>query len=1039
MNANKIISIIHITLVGLIIFLTLSFIILFIVLQNGIVIEKIHFSSIKAAELYIKWNEKLSVKLGELEISTNSSDKETTFDLDTIETVLKDAKLFLTLFETITLPKIHVNNINGSFRYARDDNGYLNATSPSFELSSTLYFQNNKLHVNLQQFRSKDYNTTIDGNLTLDIESKNIHSKLQCKIGSDASLHIDANATTDAVYFNITSKKPIKNLLKAVDHFELDPTIKFWAIENINAPSYSLQYLKGIYRFKHPEKFITELDAKAYLPKMAYSFSKKLAPIKTEHTNLHFKDGVLHIRPYNGMFKHHNLPKSYLDIDFSKPQFHLNAYIITNTILDDDILKILDTYKIRLPLKQSSGTTQTNLKLDINLHTLETKADGTFKVDKGTFLFKNEILHVKNMALQLRNSHVEIDQAVISYAEYIDADVQGYIDPVKNRADLKIRPKRIGINNLKLDTSKLLLNANYKLSPKKETLSLERSQWIYDDKTITVDAFDAPFNFNDFSLKLPHIGIALKDNIHANISGTVNISKLYANINVTVNQLKYNNIKLLDENVTLNFNYDKELLIQTEKFSHFQYSNQNIKIAPLQLNYHNHRLQILKSKFYIKDLVDFQLQGEYLTQSQKGLFQLDYIRTHPQDLYVSNDELNITYKKLDGNTIFNCPTLAISALISSKGWWVTLPELSKTALHSPLLQNNFITDGNMTIHSTNKNKAIQFNGTINYPYALLVEGNHLQNIYQFNGSFDDNVTQLHINENIHVNIADIVTINTEDVGFNIPAIVELLENTEESKPSDKTINISAKNSFLYLSQHRRALIDSMYLYKNGNTVFATLTHKQGKARFELNDDNTFHLYGDHFNDLFMNNLLALAEHQHGSLYFYIYGDPKSFQGILKVKNTILKDYKVINNMLAFVNTVPALSTFSLPQYSSKGLHVKKAYGGFTYKNKNITIHDASLDSKELRIHGNGDLNFAANTISMKLSLKTDLGTTLSKLPIVGYLLFGDDGSVSTTITIDGKLDNPTVSNAIAKDIAVAPFRLLKRTLLLPVHLIKQVQ
>ncbi len=1039
MNANKIISIIHITLVGLIIFLTLSLIILFIVLQNGIVVKKIHFSSVKAAELYIKWNEKLSVELGELKISTNNSNKETTFDVNTIETILEDAKLFLTLFETINLPKIHVNDINGSFRYASDDNGYINVTSPSFELSSTLYFQKNKLHVNLQQFRSKDYDITIDGNLTLDTDSKNIYSKLQCNIGSDALLHIDANTTIDAISFNITSKKPIKSLLKVVDRFELDPTIKLWAIENISAPSYTLQYIKGIYRFKHPEKFITELDAKAYLPDMSYSFSKKLAPIKTEHTNLHFKDGALHIRPYNGMFEHHNLPKSYLNIDFSQSQFHLNAYIITNTILDDDILKILDTYKIQLPLKQTIGTTQTNLKLDINLHTLETKADGTFKVDKGSFLFKDEILHVKNMVLQLHNSHVDIDQAVISYAKYIDANVKGYLDPVKNRADLQIRPKRIDINNLKLDTSKLLFNARYKLTPKKEILSLERSQWKYNDETITIEAFDAPFSFNDFSIELPNIGIALEDSIHTKVSGIVNISKLYADVNVTVDQLSYNNIKLLDDSISLNFNYDKELLIKTQEFSHFQYSNQNIKIAPLQLNYHNYRLQILKSKFYIKDLIDFQLQGEYQAVLEKGLFQLSYIHTYPQDLYTSSDDLNITYKKLDGNTMLDCPTLAISALISSKGWQVTLPKLSKTALRSPLLQNNFITDGNLTIHSTSDNKAILFNGVVNYPYALLVEGDHLQNIFQFRGSFDDKITQLNINENIHVEITDAVTVNTKDVGFNIPAIVELLENKKESEPSDGYVSISAKNSFLYLSQRRRALVDSMHLYKNAKTVFATLAHEHGKARLELKDDNTFHLYGDHFNDLFMNNLLALAEHQHGSLYFYIYGNPKSFQGILKVRNTILKDYKVINNMLAFANTVPALSTFSLPQYSSKGLHVKEAYGGFTYKNKNIAIHDASLDSKELRIHGNGDLNFVENSINMKLALKTDLGTTLSKLPIVGYLLFGDDGSVSTTITIDGKLDDPTISNAIAKDIAVAPFKLLERTILLPMHLIKQVQ
>jgi len=66
-----------------------------------------------------------------------------------------------------------------------------------------------------------------------------------------------------------------------------------------------------------------------------------------------------------------------------------------------------------------------------------------------------------------------------------------------------------------------------------------------------------------------------------------------------------------------------------------------------------------------------------------------------------------------------------------------------------------------------------------------------------------------------------------------------------------------------------------------------------------------------------------------------------------------------------------------------------------------------------------------------LTLKTDLGSSLGKVPMVGYILLGDDGSLATTLTLSGKLDDPEIDTAIAKEIVTAPFNILKRTLVYP--------
>ncbi len=1038
MIANKIISIIHITLVGFIIFLTVSFIALFVILQNGIVIEKVDFSSVKAKELYIKWNEKLLVKVDKLEISAQGSRYRPSFDVALVESLLKNSKIFLTLFERIELSEIHVNEINGSFYYA-ERQGKLIANSRQWSLLSRLSFKNNQLHVAIESLQNHQYHTNVDGTLTIHMNRKAIDASLQCHIADTADLAIAATATTKAISFNIHSLQPIKNLLHAVEPFELDPTVILWAVNNIEAPEYTLEYLRGVYEFNHPDTLLATLEAKAYLPKMHYTFSPNLAPIVTEYTKLHFKKGILHIRPHNGRYRHHPLPQSYLDIDFSQNEFFLDAHIITTAPLDDAVLQILDTYHIKLPLKQTQGVTQTNLNLNINLHTLDTTAQGVFNITEGDVLFKGETLHVKNLALKLTNTHVDIMQGSIAYQTYIDADIQGYLDPAKHRANLIITPKHITFQGTTLDTSTLLPQATYQLSSHKETLALSHSQWLLDGHRINVDAFEAPFRFEDFSLILPGIGVTFKDTVQAKIFGDINISQHTANIDLSLNTLQYHKLSLDDATYDIHFRYKDVLTISTEEFGHFQYDNQHIKVAPLVLRYDNHRITIEKSKFYIQDRINFQLQGDYMTQKQQGTFQLGYIHTFPQELYSNNNDLNISYKNVNGSHLFTAPALNVSALFSSQGWWINIPDISNIARYSALLQRNAVAEGNLTIRSTDTNGTVTFNAALHYPYAVLVDTETFLYDYSVEGSYDHGVTRLNINNKLHVNIADTITINATDIGFNIPELSKLFENQQESNASHNHLTLNATDSFLYLSKKRRAPIDEMRLYKDGAVIYATLRHAEGTAQFELDEKHNFHLYGDQFNDTFMNSLLALAEHQKGSLYFYISGTPELFQGVLRVKKTILKDYKVINNVLAFANTLPALSTFSLPQYSSKGLRVKEAYAGFTYEHGNIMVHDININSKELRIQGNGEFNFNNNSIEMQLALKTDLGSTLSKVPIVGYLLFGDDGSVSTTLTLSGKLDNPTITNAVAQDIIVAPFQLLKRTILLPVHLIEKVQ
>jgi hypothetical protein len=275
------------------------------------------------------------------------------------------------------------------------------------------------------------------------------------------------------------------------------------------------------------------------------------------------------------------------------------------------------------------------------------------------------------------------------------------------------------------------------------------------------------------------------------------------------------------------------------------------------------------------------------------------------------------------------------------------------------------------------------------------------------------------------------------MGINVPQLFEFLSTQKEISPlipnkenTPLPVRILAENTYLFLMKDRKILADSMQATLNNDDLDVSLQHRSGNAVLKIRN-NDFYINGKGFNDTFMEHLFALSDFSGGDFSFQAKGKSDEFEGIMRVENTILKDYKLLNNVLAFINTVPSLATFSLPNYNTQGLPVEEGYAQFMYKNGMLNVHNFTLNSPEIKILGEGNSNLRTHTLNGSLTLKTDLGSALAKVPMVGYILFGNDGSVSTTVTIRGNLENPKIETAIAKEIVTAPYNMIKRTLVYP--------
>jgi hypothetical protein len=309
--------------------------------------------------------------------------------------------------------------------------------------------------------------------------------------------------------------------------------------------------------------------------------------------------------------------------------------------------------------------------------------------------------------------------------------------------------------------------------------------------------------------------------------------------------------------------------------------------------------------------------------------------------------------------------------------------------------------------------------------------------YRFSGTHQDDTSSIRVNDRLVINQTPTdLYIRGNNTGINIPVLFKFLSaHTDKNGASSKSdtsppIRIHATNSYLYLMKGRKIVADTLDANLYNDNFDATLHHMDGSAVLKIRN-NLFSIDGVGFNDKFMGHLFALSDFSGGNFSFQAKGKTDSFDGLMRVENTILKDYKVLNNVLAFVNTIPSLATFSLPNYNSKGLPVNEGYAHFAYQKGIVSVDNFTLNSPEMKITGTGRADFNSNQLDGVLTLKTDLGSALGKVPMVGYILLGDDGSLATTLTLSGKLDDPKIDTAIAKEIVTAPFNILKRTLVYP--------
>ena len=989
-------------------------------------------------QLYIKWNEKLDISLKEIKIKSEDT-KESNNNFGEIKEYLQNAYYFKQFIQKLVIEKIIYNNVSASINYEENVDGYLIASSPNLSFKSLMTSNKNSIKLHVYNSTLKKEKIRLSGNILLNLKKPIIDTDVVLNINSDINLHVKLLADTKKLKYKITATQDIKNIKYLFSFIKLNKYVKYWADDAISMDSFSLHSVDGWVEYDKIDDAYKNLHATATLNKLNYKYNPKLDAIHSQTTDIEFRDGVLYIRPKGAKSYNSQLGKSWLKIDFTTKEELLTLHLLFNGMLDKNILHVLSRYKINIPFLQKKGTINTNLTLVVNLQTIDIDAKGKFIVKKGNFDYQGLNLAIANTTLLLNNFDVKINKMTLKYKDIAQANVKAKYNAKKGQGVINF-----DIDSFKLDNMNIKLNKNlhasYHINSKQDILSIDKSQWLYDTHTMSIDAITMPFDLKKMRLNLPTTFVQIDNVASAYISGLSSLKEKKTDLDINILKFNHNGIKLTQSLTPLKLTYNNDdITIYNEEPITFNLYGKDAKISQTVITFNKNTLNLKPVNLTIENQISSLMYATYNLKYKQGMINLDKFKTVSEDYgeVFNFDKPVHLYTVLHDDTFHVVSkNLQIDFLLTHKLWTLKLNSIKKILKYSPLLQKYHISEGSLSIKNNQKPNFIHFNADIMYPYKFFIQNNLPINHYNIIGTIDTHSdhTVVALNNKIEINIDDDIKIDAKDIGFNIPEIVNFYNNTniESNNKKNRNIIFHSKNCYLYFTKYKHIISDSINLQYYNDIVTAQLKHDKGNAGFKL-DNKTFHFYGENFNNKFMEHLFTLSKFYGGSLDFNIDGTFDDYDGIIYIKDTTVLDYKVLNNILAFVNTVPSLVTFSLPGYSKKGLPVKNAYMKFHANKTLFNISDIYMHSKELDIIGHGTTDVDKNSINLQLNLKTDIGSNLQKIPLVGYIILGND-RISTTLSVTGKLTDPKIHSLIAKDIAVAPFNIIKRTLLLPFHL-----
>lgn len=394
---------------------------------------------------------------------------------------------------------------------------------------------------------------------------------------------------------------------------------------------------------------------------------------------------------------------------------------------------------------------------------------------------------------------------------------------------------------------------------------------------------------------------------------------------------------------------------------------------------------------------------------------------------------------------------------------INLASIASLYPHSPILQYFGVTKGNITLHNQPQTtSAITLEAKLeNLNYPIYDKSNQLLDTLEIEGSIEgDNITLNTKDQHIKLHKkSDTIALVFDEYNLDvnhlmeskIPILYEMFHEEGDSRtytPEEiarRRAFVAQKRKFerehdiaphiVYLESNNMDILygdfiiptDSATITMRDRYINANAAYGNGIANIDIAHGET-NIALDNFSSNFINQVLSKPLFFGGLFDFS--GTLKNgvLQGEISIQNTTFKDFAIVQNIVGLIDTIPSLIMFKKPGLSNNGYEIKRGSFLFSMNEEYLGFESIDLIGSAIDINGNGIIDLKERTINLLLKASTikSLSNILSNIPIVGYIILGKDGKVTTNIIVSGSLDEPKTEVSLLEDVVNAPFKMLHR-------------
>lgn len=394
-------------------------------------------------------------------------------------------------------------------------------------------------------------------------------------------------------------------------------------------------------------------------------------------------------------------------------------------------------------------------------------------------------------------------------------------------------------------------------------------------------------------------------------------------------------------------------------------------------------------------------------------------------------------------TKINLPQLFTEISVLNDFTNINISNLAFINTYSPLLQDLKIYDGSINLHLFDKN-TIDFTAIMNnFDFPILnkegsklnllsVKGN-IKNEKVFVGSLDEKI-QIEINDkknHLFLKDFDIIKENNDLINENSKINLEIL----------------GINSTILLNEKQKLFADNYVLNLRNNTLNLELSYQDGIFNYNKDDKNNVNLAVSNMPDKFINYLMGDEKFfTDGIFNLSATGTNDVLTGRVDTTNTKIKDLALINNLITFVNTTPAIINplLAIPTlvgmannkgFNLTGYKIVEGHLDFIYDLNQELFYMENLQTvgnmTDFKAYGLIDLNKKEIDSNVTLIFLKDYSKIIDYVPVLNYLFLGDEKNISTQLQITGNLNDPQIQTNLTQDAAGAPINFIKRIFNLP--------